>query len=409
MQPTNHDDADGYNEHGDDQHGDDGPPASNGPMISGKLVVGIVAALGILGAASGWLYMYDQRRLPREFWGFESPRIFREAQTVSAQLIKPESVGSVAKPEYYPDLFPIDALRYYTIKRTDITKRPDLPRLREMLVDHKNFDRGFKVWKEPEWRFCLIFEDLHEASGAKYTASIIFDSECKFARPQSVNKTISIEPMAGELLAYFEEVFPQAKTMPKVTVPSDIFSSPVPATSTEPTTPPTATGAPLATGAVPTGIAPAGGVVPLVGAPLTTDPAPTAVDAVPATTIATPASTSPIPAATGPAVSITPSVPAPGGAETSVFGGRQPVVGGSGLPPALDSAFKPQGLQLPGVSPGQTAPTFTPPPNLQGLPLPGGLPGMPAGGGPTFNPNNPLDFSAPRSITLPQLGNPAGS
>src|SRR5688572_25437815 len=85
----------------------DGSP-SRPTMISGKLVVSVVAAIGVIGAAAGWLYHYDQKRLPRTFWGFESPRIFAEAQTVTALLLKPEEVSTEPKPQWYPQLYLID-------------------------------------------------------------------------------------------------------------------------------------------------------------------------------------------------------------------------------------------------------------------------------------------------------------
>jgi hypothetical protein len=339
----------------------DAPPPT---MISGKLVVSVVAALGVIGAAAGWLYHYDRQRLPREFWGFESPRIFTEAQHVTALLVKPEEVSTEPKPAWYPESYLIDGKRYVVVKKIEVTDRPEMrmggepgpagkPTVRQLLVDHRNFDPRQKRWKEPEWRFGLIFENHQESTGARYTASIVFDSDAKLGRPQSVDKAISTVPMSAALLEFFHGVFPEAASMPKTSIqPQSAFTQPLAtpgATATATGTAPRPPDAPL------TGVAPGGPGA--LGGPTV-----------------------------GPVVVPTmPSLP-------PALGG--PTVPSSGL-------TLPGGFTLPGSSPGRTSPGVTVSPNLGGLTLPGSpavrpgvSPGTPAG---------PLDFSTPRNVIVPQL------
>lgn len=343
-----------------------------GFFVSGKLVVSVVAAIGVLGAASAWLYHYDQKRIPREFWGFESPRIFREAEKVTAYLVKPEDVGVVEKPQFYDDLYMIDALRYTTLKKIDVTNREDLAAVRELIRDYRNLDSGYKVWKQPEWRFGLIFENQDPKSGAHYTASIVFDSECKLGKPQSVDKTISTARMSAELLAFFEGVFPEAKTMqPTTPLATHAFTQPL--ASPSPT--PTAT----ATGTAPT--------MPTIDADVLTLP-----------TQNPPSVTSPV-AVPGPAAPA-PTGPIPSG--PSLLGKGPIVMPNVSLPPALGGLPQvQQGFGLPGATPG--APP-SPLGGAQGIQIPSGL--LPVG--PPLSPKNPLDLSIPPGVTVPPLGG-AGS
>lgn len=347
---------------------DAAPPAS---LVSGKLVVSVVAAIGILGAASAWLYHYDQKRVPREFWGFESPRIFREAEKVTALLIKPEDVGTVEKPQFYNDLYMIDALRYTVVKKLDITKRDDLAAVRDMIQDYQNLDLGYKVWKQPVWRFGLIFENQDPKSGAHYTASIVFDSECKLGKPQSVDKTISTAPMSADLLAFFEKVFPESKGM-QATAPLATHSFTQPLAAPSPSATPTSTGPTL----------------PTVDADVMTLPSPKPPTATSA--VAVPGPTVP-PAAAGPTAT-----------GPSILGKGPVVMPNVPLPPALGGLPQvQQGFGLPGATPGAPAAPMGNPGSIQ---LPGGLlPTNPAG-----PPRSPLDLSIPTGVTVPPLGG-AGS
>lgn len=340
-------------------------------LVSGKLVVSIVAAIGVLGAASAWLYHYDQKRVPREFWGFESPRIFVDAEKVTAYLVKPEDVGTVEKPQFYDDLYLIDALRYTTVKKIDVTKRDDLQAVREMIRDYRNLDSGYKVWKQPEWRFGLVFENQDPKSGAHYTASIVFDTECKLGKPQSVDKTISTARMSAELLKFFENVFPESKTM-QSTAPlaTHAFTQPLAAPSPVPTATPTATS--------PVGPAIDAGVLTL---PTQNPPSVTSPVTVPGPT--GPATTGP--AATGP----------------SILGKGPIVMPNAPLPPVLGGLPQiQQNFGLPGAAPG------APFGGAGSIQLPGGLlPAGPPGGGTS---KNPLDLTIPTGVTVPPLGG-AGS
>lgn len=356
-----------------DEFADHEPPTASQPappLVSGKLIVSIVAAIGVIGAASAWLYHYDQKRVPREFWGFESPRIFLEAEKVTALLIKPEDVGAVEKPQFYDDLYMIDALRYTVVKKTDITKRDDLQAVREMIRDYHNLDSGYKLWKQPEWRFGLIFENQDPKSGAHYTASIVFDSECKLGKPQSVDKTISTARMSDELLAFFEKVFPEAKTM-KTSAPlaTHSFTQPLAAPAPSPSATPSATG----------------GIMPPVDADVMTLPTPKPSATTGAVTVPGPSSAAP----TGPSILgkggpvVMPNAPLP-----QVLGGLPQVQ---------------QNFGLPGATPGAPAAPI----GAGNIQLPGGLlPQNPAGAGsPGMIPKSPLDLSIPTGgVTVPPIG-----
>jgi hypothetical protein len=210
-----------------------------GRFFSGPLVVCAVVALGVLLAASAVLYRYDQKRLPRVFWGFESPRIFRDAKKVTAFLVKPEDVNVVQKPPYYDNLVMIGPLRYEQLKRIDISKdesiKDALDRVRVDLGDFHSYSAGEKSWAQPEWRFGLEFVD------GNYTASILFDHECKIGRPQTVEKMISTEPMSADLLAFFQSIFPESKSMKAMTSKA-VFSRPLVEAPPEPAPTATASG-----------------------------------------------------------------------------------------------------------------------------------------------------------------------
>jgi hypothetical protein len=320
------------------------PPSMT--FISGRVFVILIAAIGLLGAASAWLYLYDQQRVPREFWGFESPRIFMQAPTVTALLIKPEAPNVPQKKPYYDELYLVDAARYVVVKKVDISKREDLNALRRALIDHDSFDSGKKIFKEPEWRFGLIFED--DTTGLRYTASITFDSECLLGRPQSIDKTISTAPMSASLLRFFEDVFPEAKGMPIVTAPEN-YVDPAP----EPVAQPAAKPNDL--------ILPPDADVITLRSPRDAGGAQVAPSAVPANR--------------GPVV--VPTVP---------------------QVPFIQGARPASGIALPGGSPNAPAGGITLPAG-SALEIPGAGPARPS----PFSVGPSLDLSTPRSVTVPPL------
>jgi hypothetical protein len=272
---------------------------------------------------------------------------------VTALLLKPEEVSTEPKPQWYPESYLVDGLRYVVVKKIDVTDRPEMkkgeepdpsgkPTVRQLLVDHHSFDPSQKRWRDPDWRFGLIFENVHEATGAKYIASIVFDSEAKLGRPQTVDKAISTAPMSAQMMTFFNSVFPEAASMPRSSIqPQSAFTQPL----QTPGATATATGAATS----------------LPGAQITTA--------------------------------------APGG--QSALGKGPVVVPMVPLPPALGGPSVPGGFTLPGSSPGGASPGVTVPSNFGGPAIPGlqsPRPGAFPGGPPA-----PLDFSAPKNVIVPKL------
>ena len=372
------------------------------PLLSGDRLVALMIALGVLMAAAGWLYHYESRRVPQTFWGFESPKIFRESSEVSAMLIRPEEVGSAEKPAFYDALFNIDELRYVTLVKKDIAKDPNLPQLRSLLNDYSNYDSIPTTWSQPLWRYAVEFhfKSTDPEVPGDYTAVIVFDSECKFGRPQSVGKVISTEAMSAELLAYFESVFPEAKEL-KGTSATNIFARPLVAPEETPT-------------ATATGTGPDGSQIISTDQDVVTTPSPTPG--------ATPTSTVVVPSTFGPSM---PDFTKPVTPPPTAF--APPPV-----PSATPSATVAAVTTKTDAGPGVKAPPVTVGPGV--MPAIPGLPGMPSVGGPlgpmlpgapqtiNINPGGPLNtpptslpgmappsapggfnFTPPSSITVPPL------
>jgi hypothetical protein len=361
--------------------------------LSGDTLVAIVLGLGIVAAAAAWLWHYEYRRVPQTFWGFESPKIFRDAQEVTAYLIRPEGTGVADKPMYYDSLFMIDELRYVVVKKLDIIKDGGLPRIREALNDYRNYQKSYSTWSNPNWRFALEFhfksEDPHILGD--YTAVIVFDDDCKLGRPQTVNKVIATDPMSAELTAYFEGIFPEAKDL-KISADQNVFARPL-QTEPEATATPSATS--TATGDV-------------TGVPVTTDserlttphPIPSSTTAILGPTVPTFDRPSNAFATPAPAPVATPSATAapPVAATATPTGSSGPSV--FATPPKVGPAVVPQ---MPGI-PGLPA---------AGGPLVPAAPSGPAGGlninlnGGTLNPpTSPLYQGAPQPGVLNGLSAP---
>lgn len=231
----------------DDPDSDDGAPLPPPRMISGKLVISIVLALGIGGAATGWLWIYNQQRMPREFWGYHAWVMLARAPVVTALKLDPEPAVAPGKQraEWYEGLVvvprdPADGARYVVAALEHVEKSPGLSladqstSLREALGFHRSFQWESKAGdlQEPVWRYGLVFAE--EASptpaaasatatatataGPRATASpsataatklpprsvtIFFDADCKFARLQDVDKTAVLHPSVAEQFQKF--------------------------------------------------------------------------------------------------------------------------------------------------------------------------------------------------------------
>lgn len=376
------------------------PPATR-PMLSGDTLVAIVIGLGIIAAAAAWLWHYENRRVPQTFWGFESPKIFRDAKEVTAYLIRPEGVGASQKPMYYDSLFMVDELRFVVVKKMNISSNGDLPRVREMLNDYKNYQKSYATWSNPNWRFALEFhfksDDPHMMGD--YTAMLVFDDECKLGRPQTVNKVIATDPMAAKLLGYFEGIFPEAKDL-KNSANANVFARPL---EVEPEATPTATATATGdTGSAPVTVDSERMTTP-TAAPSSTGafgPSTPTFDRGPSNAFATPAA-APVPTVTStptaaPTSTAAASARPTGSSGPSVF--TTPPKVGSAVPgiPGIPGVGGPAGGPLVPAAPatpgglninlgGQLNPPTSP--LYQGVPQPGGVNGL----------------SAPTPISIPPM------
>ncbi|MBA4020016.1 MAG: hypothetical protein C0483_22855 [Pirellula sp.] len=236
---------------------DDNEPEATLPpprMVSGKLVILIVCILGIGGAATGWLWTYNQQRMPREFWGYQAWVMLARAPVVTALQLDPEPAAAPGTPraEWYEGLVvvpldPADGARYVVAKLERVEKSPGLSladqstSLREALGFHRSFlwDSKAGELQEPVWRYGLVFADeappAPPAASATATATataspsttpsataapklppksvtILFDADCKFVRLQDVDKTVVLHPSVGEQFQkFFATMFPAKK------------------------------------------------------------------------------------------------------------------------------------------------------------------------------------------------------
>ena len=234
----------------DDLESDDAAPLPPPRMISGKLVILIVLALGIGGAATGWLWIYNQQRQPRDFWGYHAWVMLARAPVVTALKLDPEPATAPGKQraEWYEGLVvvprdPADGARYVVAAMERVEKSPGLSladqstSLREALGFERSFLWGSKAGElqEPVWRYGLVFADeaspAPAASSATATATataspsataapklpprsvtILFDADCKFARLQDVDKTAVLHPsVAEQFQKFFATTFPTKK------------------------------------------------------------------------------------------------------------------------------------------------------------------------------------------------------
>lgn len=226
---------------GNDVENDDGAQLPPPWMISGKLVILIVLALGIGGAATGWLWIYNQQRMPREFWGYHAWVMLARAPVVTALKLDPEPAVAPGKQraEWYEGLVvvpldPAEGARYVVAAMERVEKSPGLSladqstSLREALGFHRSFQWESKAGalQQPVWRYGLVFAE--EASPAPTAASatatatatagpsataapklpprsvtILFDADCKFARLQDVDKTAVLHPSVSEQFQKF--------------------------------------------------------------------------------------------------------------------------------------------------------------------------------------------------------------
>lgn len=350
------------------------PPVPPAPRkaLSGDAMVAILLGLGIILAATAWLWHYEYRRVPQTFWGFESPKIFRDAKEVTAYLIRPEGMGVAEKPMYYDSLFMIDELRFVVVKKKDISKNEGLPRIREALNNYRNYQQSSSQWSSPNWRFALEFhfksEDPHMLGD--YTAMIVFDADCKLGRPQSVNKVISTDAMSAELTAYFEGIFPEAKEL-KTSSDMNVFARPL---QTEPEATPTATS--TATGDV-------------GSAPVTTD----------SERLTTP---HPIPSSTVP-TTLGPTLPSFDRPSGGAFATPEPAAVPAAVPTATSAATvaTPAGA-TPTATGGGGPSIFSTPPKVGPAVVPQmpGIPGLPGLGGPAAGPLAPAAPAAPGGLNI---------
>lgn len=208
-------------------------------MISGKLVIFVVLAIGIGGAATGWLWIYNQQRMPRDFWGYHAWVMLARAPVVTALKLDPEPAVTpgTQRAEWYEGLVvvpldPVDGARYVVAAMERVEKSPGLSladqstSLREALGFHRSFQWESKAGElqEPVWRYGLVFAD--EVSPAPAVASatattapgpsasaaprlpprsvtILFDADCQFARLQDVDKTTVLHPSVSEQFRKF--------------------------------------------------------------------------------------------------------------------------------------------------------------------------------------------------------------
>lgn len=202
-------------------------------LISGKWVIIVVGAISLFGAAFGWLWMYDAQRTPRDFWGPQSWKLIGLAPVVRAQLLKPEAPGpaNVPKPAYYDGLVvvryePGERARYVIEREKRVENEPGISienqsdSLREALANYRSYNWESKAatLQQPVWRYALSFsertEDVRVAQeeanpqfpiGNK-TATLLFDSECRFVRVPAVDKPTVLQPSVAEQFKKFFEV-----------------------------------------------------------------------------------------------------------------------------------------------------------------------------------------------------------
>lgn len=235
-------------------------PSAAPPMISGKWVILVVAGLGIFGSAFGWLWLYNAQRRPREYWGTGAWLAIGQSKRVDAVLLAPEQPAADGKPQpvWYDGLVvvplnPRDAERYVVAERKPVENAPGFSldkqssSLREALAHHRSFqwDSKAAIVQRPVWRYALSFyQDRDVAppapaapptptavpapeSSSPATAvpeeppfdagpinvTILFDADCKFVRPQVVDKPMSLEPgIAEQFRRFFTTTFPSPRS-----------------------------------------------------------------------------------------------------------------------------------------------------------------------------------------------------
>lgn len=216
------------------------PAAAYQPtLVSGKLVILVVGAISIAGAAFGWLWTYDAQRRPRDFWGIDTWKLIGLSTSISAERIVPEPPAPDGKPKPadYEGLIvvryePSEAGRYVVEASKRVENEPGLSldnqsaSLREALANNRSYiwDSKAATLQRPSWRYALVLRTFDEAQLAAETekrrrenksipgiptpnpqATLLFDAECRFVRVPSVDKPIELQPSVAELFKKFFE------------------------------------------------------------------------------------------------------------------------------------------------------------------------------------------------------------
>jgi hypothetical protein len=245
---------------------------------SGTWVTLGVVFLGIFASIAAWIHRHNLERQPLDFWGFDSHRVMRDAPSVRATLLKPDTTRLTGPPKgddiWHDNLFMIIENRYLVEKQVEVQQRPEFVRiegedgfdpavsLRRALRENRSYNWEAFPWsQEPQWRYALTFAKeettypgtKHELTRT-FTFTLVFDVTCRWVTLQSVEKLTALEPPVQQRFKkFFLEVFPDSDQPP----PPEVAVTP----TATPTATPTGTGAPLAAGgptptAVPTGTAP---------------------------------------------------------------------------------------------------------------------------------------------------------
>jgi hypothetical protein len=173
------------------------PPHEAGPLISGKLVILVVLAVAITGAAASWFFRYNATHRTVEFWGAETTKLIRDAPHVALLKLLPLKIGDTADTTLV-----IDAEKYTVGPRLDVSSAHGMTHLRNALLEDRSFEFDAQLEAPPPhyWRWALEFRD-----GGK-SATILFGDDCMSLRLQSGNGgVVSCRPIAAGLQEMFAE------------------------------------------------------------------------------------------------------------------------------------------------------------------------------------------------------------